>query len=90
MSQATRSSYGNRGGSSRGAASQAKVASGDFDSSTTHYAKDSSKEFVNNVQIWENSGEYGAYLKIRVSETLAPGDYFVSARKGHLSKIVNS
>lgn len=50
---------------------------------TTHYAKNTNKEFVNNIQIWENEGKFGKFLKIRVSEALAPGDYYISARKDH-------
>jgi hypothetical protein len=58
------------------------------DTATTHYIKNTDKEYVNGLGIWENEGEFGPYLKVTVSEALQPGTYFLSARKGHLSKIV--
>ena len=42
-----------------------------------------------NVQMWENEGQFGSYIKLRVTEALAPGDYFVSVKKGHVSKVTN-
>lgn len=48
---------------------------------TTHYAK-RNKEYVNNVFIWENENEFGTYLKVRVTEVLQPGDYFIARKKG--------
>ena len=73
------------GGQAR-AASTGEGAS-DFDTSTTHYAKNTNKEFVDVVQIWENEGKFGSYLKVRVTENLPAGDYFVTAKKGHSSKV---
>jgi len=74
--------------SSGGTATSAGAAP-DFDTSTTHYVKNTNKEFVDNVQMWENEGQFGSYIKLRVTEALAPGDYFVSAKKGHVSKVTN-
>lgn len=85
MSQAQqrKSSFGNRGsnvGAARGAAKEVDPAT-----ATTHYAKiktGNGTEFVDGMQIWENESQFGGtYLKIRVSETLQPGDYFVSAKR---------
>lgn len=75
---------------SNGGATEGKMVGKDgkeFDTSTTHYLKDTEKQFVDNIQIWENSGEYGSYLKINILETLKPGTYFMTAKKGHTSKI---
>ena len=52
-----------------------------YDSATTHYTKNTNKEFVNNIQIWENEGKFGTYLKVQVTESLVPGTYFIQARR---------
>ncbi len=57
------------------------------ETATTHYIKTSNKEFVDGSSIWENTGAFGTYLKIRVTEALAPGDYYISAKRGHVSKL---
>lgn len=78
--------YSNSRPSTGGAARKADEGQ-EFDSSTTHYLKNTNKEFVDNVQMWENEGQFGAYIKVRVTETLEPGDYYLSAKKGHKGKI---
>ena len=84
---ATSTARPSNGGETRAATKEVKE--GDFDTSTTHYAKDTNKGFVDNVQLWENEGQFGSYIKMRISETLVPGDYYISAKKGHVSKVTN-
>lgn len=63
---------------------------------TTHYmkaktSKGQPSEFVNSISIWENAGSLGEgsnYLRVLVKETLAPGEYFISAKKTHQGKVI--
>lgn len=86
MTTATKSSsYGSRrSGSSAGAAA------GKRDTSTTHYAyrleRDgegnvTGKEFINNLQIFENEGKFGTYLKMRVTGPIPNDDLFIARKK---------
>ncbi len=64
-------------GATGGGAGEAK----DPTKATTHYMKNSAKEFVNDVAIWENDGEHGQYIKLVVKAPLAEGVYFVSKKR---------
>jgi hypothetical protein len=86
--QATKSSYGNNNQMPQGEKKESK---------TTHYAYtlyrdengkvdrskgQNGKEYVNSLQIFENDGEYGKYLKIRVTGPVPADDIFVQRKKG--------
>ena len=58
----------------------------DFDTSTTHYLKNG-KDFVDVVQIWENEGKFGHYLKVRVTDSLPAGEYYLSTKKDYVSNV---
>lgn len=83
MTQAARSNYGSGNvGSSRGR--------GDGSTSTTHYAyrleRDAEgnvtgKEFINNLQIFENEGKFGTYLKMRVTGPIPTDDLFIAKKR---------
>ena len=70
----------NGGGAKKFNNSASNSASKDGATSTTHYVKQG-KEYVNSIFCWENDGEYGKYIKLRVTEALQPGDYFLSAKR---------
>ena len=81
MSQATQSRYG---------AKATNGSNGDKKSSTTHYAyrlerdaegKVTGKEFINNLQIFENEGQYGKYLKMRVTGPIPTDDLFIAKKR---------
>lgn len=96
MATATRSAYGSRSGSSVRGGGSADSGSSEK-SSTTHYAylllrdsegnllKDENgrtqREFVNDVQIFENEGQYGTYLKMRVTGPVPTGDIFIQKKR---------
>ena len=84
MTTATKSSYGSRG-SSRGSSKSGVVGTG-----TTHYAyrleRDAEgnvtgKEFINNLQIFENEGKFGTYLKMRVTGPIPNDDLFIAKKR---------
>ena len=91
MAQAQRSSYGTRQSSGSNASSES------VESKTTHYAyrllRDADgnvdksqgvngKEYVNEMQIYENEGQYGKFLKIRVTGPIPTDDLYVARKKG--------
>lgn len=60
-------------------------------SKTTHYAyvlkRDAEgnvegKDFVNELQIYENEGKFGTYLKMRVTGPVPTADIFIAKKKG--------
>lgn len=88
---ATKSSYGSgsRGGRNSGRG-------GEESTSTTHYAyrlfRDAEgnvdksqgangKDFINNLQIFENEGQYGTYLKMRVTGPIPQDDLFIAKKR---------
>lgn len=80
MAYAKKSTYSSSRPSQGGEVKSSAAVEKDPATATTHYAK-VNKEFANGVFIWENEGEYGTYLKMRVTEVLQPGDYFISRKK---------
>jgi hypothetical protein len=97
MSNYQKSSYGNAA-RKVSTPSSASVSSGDStsteerpESKTTHYAytlkRDAEgavvgKEYLNDVQIYENEGQFGTYLKMRVTGNVPTADYFIQRKKG--------
>ena len=83
MGYAKKSNYSAQKRPSQGGQAQSGTQStGDQSTKTTHYAKDADGNFVDNVFIWENDNKFGGKtIKLRVSETLQPGDYFVNRRR---------
>lgn len=70
--------------------SKASNTGADKKSSTTHYAyrleRDgegnvTGKEFINNMQIFENEGQYGKYLKVRVTGPIPADDLFIAKKR---------
>jgi hypothetical protein len=85
MTTATQSSYGTSSAAS-GARSDAVTAG----TGTTHYAyrlerdeegKVTGKEFINNLQIFENESQYGKYLKMRVTGPIPNDDLFIVRKR---------
>ncbi len=83
MATATRSNYGG----ARNSTKQGMVNKG---TGTTHYAyrleRDAEgnvtgKEFINNLQIFENEGQYGKYLKMRVTGPIPNDDLFIAKKR---------
>lgn len=79
-----RSSYGQ--GSTSSSAADGEVKS----TSTTHYAyrliRDedgnvTGKDFINNLQIFENEGKFGKFLKVRVTGPIPQDDLFVAKKR---------
>lgn len=50
------------------------------DTATTHYVKVNG-EYANGVFVWAEEGKFGPYIKVRVTETLQPGDYFIQQKR---------
>ncbi len=60
-------------------------------SSTTHYAyilkRDDDgnvigKDYVNEMQVYENEGKFGPYLKVRITGNIPTADLFIVRKKG--------
>ena len=80
---AKRSSYGTSNRSSTSGAAKEG-------SKTTHYGytlvRDedgniSGKEYVDNIQVYENQGKFGPFLKVRVTGAIPVGDIFIVKKK---------
>ena len=83
---AVKSTYGNN----KASVKKDTGAAGESTTNTTHYAyrliRDADgavqeKEYVNNMQIFENEGKFGTYLKIRVTGSIPQDDIFVQRRR---------
>ena len=66
-------------------ASEVALVREEGDTSTTHYAyslgTDGNKEFLNQVQIWENVGRFGLFHKMIINEPVAEGTYYIAQKR---------
>jgi len=80
MAYAKKSNYSSARPSNGGQAVTNAEATSNPDTATTHYVKVNG-DYANGVFVWAEEGKFGPYMKVRVTETLQPGDYFIQAKR---------